>query len=225
MQDTLRRIFWDTLSGPHARFACGNGSVLRYAPGFSPIVAFANRDAPDFASLNDFCTPGEQLYFPDLGVALPADWEVEVQTTLFQMLWNGALPEEDEAPDAVLLGPHHVPQALALAKLTRPGPFGPHTIELGDYFGLFDGPQLVAMAGERCYTGPIREISGVCTHPDYRGRGMAKRLMRKLLRRQMLRQERTFLNVTVNNESARRQYEHMGFDYQAEITLCVATRR
>ena len=30
---------------------------------------------------------------------------------------------------------------------TNPGPFGIRTIELGEYFGVFDGAQLVAMAG------------------------------------------------------------------------------
>jgi ribosomal protein S18 acetylase RimI-like enzyme len=225
MQEKLKRIFWDTFTGPHAGFATGTGTVRRYAPGFSPIAAFANREVPDFAALNDFCAVGEQLYFADLGCAVPPDWQVEVETSLLQMLWEAPMPEQDEAPEAVLLGPEHVAQVMALATATRPGPFGPRTIELGDYFGLFDGDQLIAMAGERCYTGPIREMSGVCTHPGYRGQGLATRLMRKLLRRQMLRQERTFLNVAIHNEGARRQYERMGFSYQTEIALCVASRR
>ena len=41
------------------------------------------------------------------------------------------------------------------------------------------------MAGERMHAGTLREISGVCTHPDFQGRGLARRLMRKLVRRQM----------------------------------------
>ncbi len=31
-----------------------------------------------------------------------------------------------------------VPQMLALVELAQPGPFRPRTIEMGDYFGVFD---------------------------------------------------------------------------------------
>src|SRR3982750_573002 len=104
------------------------------------------------------------------------------------MVWDTAMPsaDDDEAADAVtLLGPRHVPQTVELTTLTQPGPFGPRTLELGDYFGWFDGEQLVAMAGERMHAGPLREISGVCTRPDFQGRGLARRLMIKLVRRQL----------------------------------------
>lgn len=224
MQKSLEPVFWETLSGPHASFSTGNDVARRYAPGFSPIVAFANKDGADLNAINAFCAVGEQLFFPGWSGDVPAGWQVEVQTTMLQMLWKGPLPERDDAPEAVRLSAEHVPQAMALATATRPGPFGPRTIELGDYFGLFDGDQLIAMAGERCYTGPLREISGVCTHPDHRGQGLAGRLMKKLIRRQMLRKESIFLNVTVSNAGARRQYERMGFVYQNELALCVAAR-
>jgi ribosomal protein S18 acetylase RimI-like enzyme len=95
------------------------------------------------------------------------------------------MPAKDEVPEAIRLGAQHASQALELAKLTNPGPFGLRTIELGEYFGCFEGPRLIAMAGERMCAGPFREISGVCTHPDFQGRGLARRLMMKLIRRQM----------------------------------------
>ncbi len=51
------------------------------------------------------------------------------------MVWRGDAPLADEAPQAVGLGPEHVPAALRLMEMTQPGPFGPRTLELGDYFG------------------------------------------------------------------------------------------
>src|SRR4029453_13512601 len=120
-------------------------------------------------------------------------------------------PEREEAPDAVPLAPAHAQQAFDLAMLTKPGPFGPRTIELGDYFGVFDGDRLVAMAGERMHAGTLREISGVCTHPDLQGRGIASRLMRKLVRRQLARRETPFLHVMRDNAVERGLYERMGF--------------
>ena len=44
MWHLLDNIFWHALSGPQARFAAGNQAARRYAPGFSAIVAFAERD-------------------------------------------------------------------------------------------------------------------------------------------------------------------------------------
>ena len=41
----LDNIMWNCLSGPHAKFAAGEGPVRRYAPGFSPIVGFEDLTA------------------------------------------------------------------------------------------------------------------------------------------------------------------------------------
>jgi predicted GNAT family acetyltransferase len=143
---------------------------------------------------------------------------------MYLMLWDAASPITDEAPEAVLLGPEHASQALELATLTRPGPFGPRTIELGEYFGCFEDLRLVAMAGERMYAGTLREISGVCTHPDFQGRGRARRLMAKLIRRQMQRNETPFLHVMRDNSSAHRLYERMGFRVYRETVVRVVSR-
>ena len=70
-----------------------------------------------------------------------------------------------------------VPEMLALATVTKPGPFGRRTIELGDYIGIRQRGVLVAMAGERMCAPGFREVSGVCTHPDYQGKGLARQLM------------------------------------------------
>jgi GNAT superfamily N-acetyltransferase len=221
----LDNITWHTLAGPHAKFALGTEDARRYAPGFSPIVGFANAERPNFAALARFCEPDEHFYCDGWSGAAPNGWNIDTESTLFKMLWAAEMPAIDETPDAVPLGPEHTAQALELATLTRPGPFGPRTIELGEYFGCFDGPRLVAMAGERLYAGSLREISGVCTHPEFQGRGFARRLMVKLIRRQMQRNETPFLHVMHDNGSARRLYERMGFGYYREsvvrvISLC-----
>jgi len=105
--------------------------------------------------------------------------------------------------------------------LTKPGPFGLRTIELGDYFGCFDGPRLVAMAGERMQAGGFREISGVCTHPEAQGRGHARRLMARLVRRELQRGETPFLHVMRDNAVAHGFYARMGFRDYREIVVRV----
>jgi GNAT superfamily N-acetyltransferase len=224
MTHLLDNIAWHTLSGPHAAFASGTGGARRYASGFSPIVGFADPASPDFADLAPYCEPGEHFYCDGWTGPTPAGWRVDVETTMFKMVWGGGLPDDDDAPGAVRLDARHAAQAVELATLTRPGPFGPRTIELGEYFGCFEGPRLIAMAGERMCAGPLREISGVCTHPDAQGRGLARRLMARLIRRQMQRGETPFLHVMRDNTGAYRLYERMGFRVYRESVVRVLSR-
>jgi GNAT superfamily N-acetyltransferase len=221
MEPLLDNIAWHSMTGPQAKFATGNSVARRYAPGFSPILAFPDAARPDFDAIAPFCEPGERVYIADWAGSVPAGWQIHVDTFMLQMVWDVPLPPDDEASEAVLLGPSHVAQAMELAAMTNPGPFGPRTIELGEYFGLFDGTRLVAMAGERLHAGTLREVSGVCTHPDYQGRGYARRLMNKLIRRQIERGETPFLHVLSANLTARRLYERMGFRDRRECVVRV----
>jgi ribosomal protein S18 acetylase RimI-like enzyme len=219
----LDNIVWHTLAGPHSRYAVGSDVARRYARGFSPIVGFRDGDRPDFAELAPYCEPGEHFYCDGWNGPAPSGWCIDAESTMFKMVWERATPPADELPDAVPLRTEHASAALELAQLTRPGPFGPRTIELGDYFGCFDGGRLVAMAGERMFAGRLREVSGVCTHPDFQGRGLARRLVAKLIGRQVTRDQIPFLHVMSDNVAAHRLYLGMGFrDYRETVVRVVS---
>lgn len=222
MHSLLDNITWHTLNGPHAHFSVGTAQARRYAPGFSPILGFADPAEPDFAELRPFCEAGEHFYCDGWSAAVPAGWHLEAESTMFKMLWQGELPADEPLPATRRLGADDAAQALDLALLTRPGPFGLRTLELGEYIGCFEGSRLIAMAGERMCAGPLREISGVCTHPDAQGRGLARRLMLALIRRQLARGETPFLHVMRDNEGARRLYQRMGFvEYRESVVRVV----
>jgi ribosomal protein S18 acetylase RimI-like enzyme len=222
--EVLDNIAWHTLVGPHAQFAAGRGKARRYARGFSPIVGFADAQSPDFDELAAHCDPGEHFYCDGWSGSAPEGWRIDAESTMFKMVWEGRPPEIDEAPDATRLGAEHSAKAVELATLTRPGPFGSRTIELGEYFGYFEGPRLIAMAGERMCAGTLHEISGVCVHPEFQGRGMARRLMSKVVRRQLLRNETPFLHVMRDNAGARALYERLGFHNYRESAVRVIAR-
>jgi len=224
MHALLDNIMWNCLTGPHAKFASGAGDVRRYAAGFSPIVGCREAQQPDFGALSDFCEPGESFYIDVWSGKQPAGWQIAREATMFKMVWDSAMPAEDAAPDAVPLEPGHAPQALELAKLTNPGPFGIRTPELGEYFGYFDRGRLIAMAGERLCAGHLHEVSGICTHPDHQGRGLAKKLTLKLVRRQLQRGKTPFLHVMSHNTPARALYEKLGFRNYRETVVRVVTR-
>jgi ribosomal protein S18 acetylase RimI-like enzyme len=221
---TLDNIFWHALTGPHAKFASGSGGVRRYAKGFSPIVAFENPREPDFRALAAVVDAGEAFYCAEWSGTPPAGWRVDVDASMFLMVWGAAMPDEVDVSDIVPLGREHDQQAFDLAALTRPGPFGPRTPELGEYFGIFDGEQLIAMTGERTQAPGFREVSGVCTHPSHQGRGLARRLVSHVVRREMQRGETPVLHVMSSNTAARTLYERMGFAVHRESVVRVMVR-
>lgn len=224
MAHPLDNPIWHTLTGVHARFSVGSDTARRFAPGFSPILGFADPARPDLAALSAHCTSGEHFYAAGWRGIVPAGWALDEESTMFRMVWAGETPSEVGSDTVVRLGPEHAEQALALATLTAPGPFGLRTIELGDYFGIFDSDRLVAMAGERMRAGRFSEISGVCTHPDFQGRGLASTLMRILIRRQTARGETPFLHVMHANLGAHRLYLGMGFRDFCEPVVRVISR-
>ena len=224
MKSLLDNVMWNCLSGPQSRFATGSGAVRRYAPGFSPIVGCADANSPDFAELEKHAAPGESFYIDIWTGAAPAGWRIDREARMFKMVWEAPMPADDAAPDAVTLRPEHAAQAVELAKLTNPGPFGMRTPELGEYFGYFDGGRLIAMAGERMEVGSLREISGICTHPEFQGRGLARKLTLKLVHREMARGLTPYLHVIGHNAVARALYEKMGFRNYLETTVRIVTR-
>jgi GNAT superfamily N-acetyltransferase len=226
--DLLDNLFWHTFTGPHAHWSEGTARAKRYLRGFSPMLGFADPVNPDFTGLEPFFEAGERVYTDGWSGPVRKGWQVEMESTMFKMVWDGGLPAEDPAPEALPLGPEHATAALELATLMKPGPFGLRTIELGEYFGCFEDSRLVAMAGERLHAQReglvLREISGVCTHPDFQGKGLAKRLMLTLIRRQLQRGETPCLHVASANTGAHGLYLRMGFKDHRESAVRIISR-
>jgi ribosomal protein S18 acetylase RimI-like enzyme len=220
----LDNIMWNCLAGPQARFASGEGPVRRYSRGFSAILGCEDPQHPDFAALEGICAPGEEFYIDIWSGPAPAGWVIIKEARMIKMVWQGSMPEEDTAPDALQLLPEHHAEMLEFARGLNPGPFGIRTPELGEYFGYFEDGKLIAMAGERMEAGEFREISGVCTHAEHRGRGIAAMLTLKLVHRQMQRGLTPFLHVMAANSGARGLYEKLGFRNYLETNVRVIAR-
>lgn len=220
----LDNIVWHSLASAHARFSSGTSGARRYARGFSALIGFADAENPDFDALAPFCDPGEHFYCGAWTGEVPSGWKLHADTMGHQMVWDAAVPAADPEFAAVRLDASHVPQMLELVQLRPPGPFAARTHELGDYYGVFEGARLVAMAGERMEAGVLREVSGVCVHAAFEGRGLARRLIAKLVRRQMERGQLPFLHVMRDNVHAREVYARMGFRLHQEIPLRVVSR-
>ncbi|MEU7467525.1 GNAT family N-acetyltransferase [Streptomyces sp. NPDC044984] len=211
IDDQLDNPALTSLTGPHARFAERRGRVLRYLPEVSPFAALPDAPEPgDWEDLAALAGPGNRALLPAMTVAPPAGWDVEWRLEGFQMVL-----EDDDAfvPDqeVLRLGVADVPEMLALVERTRPGPFHARTIDLGAYYGIRRGGELVAMAGERLRPPGWVETSAVCTAAAHRGRGLAARLVLAVAAGARSRGDRSFLHVTADNTRAVRLYESLGF--------------
>jgi ribosomal protein S18 acetylase RimI-like enzyme len=222
--EPLGNVFWHALSGAHRHLSSGDERARRYARGFPAIAAFPDPQKPDFDVLAALFDPAEPFYTSGWSGPAPAGWRIEVDAHMLLMAWGGNAPAADPAPDAVRLGAEHVERMVALAKATRPGPFGPRNIEMGEYYGILEGERLVAMAGERTSAEPFREITAVCTDPERQGRGLARRLTEKLVGIQAGRGQTPFLHVMTHNDRARGMYERIGFRVHREFPVRVVVR-
>jgi ribosomal protein S18 acetylase RimI-like enzyme len=204
------------LAGPQARFAVGRGRVLRYQPDVAPWTAVPEAaTARDWADIAALSGPGGSAGFAGYEGPLPDEWEVVFRADVVQMMDVSLAPEP--FPEAVVLGAADVPEMLDLVERTRPGPFLPRTVELGTYLGVRRGGRLVAMAGERMRPPGWTEISAVCTDPDFRGQGLARRLVLALAAGIKERGETPFLHAAATNTVAVRLYESLGFALRRKI--------
>jgi ribosomal protein S18 acetylase RimI-like enzyme len=222
--ENLSNIIWRALSGSHRRLSVGTERTRRYSREFSALLAFEDPPSADLASFGVHCEPGDHLYCTEWKGDAPAGWTIDVDTSVVAMMWRGDRPVLDHSIEVSALDESHVEDMHALVQLTLPGPFARKPMGMGDWLGVFDAGRLVAMAGERLQAGSLHEVSGICTHPDAQGRGLARALTLAMVRRQLDRGETPFLHVMPGNARARTLYERIGFEVDREVPLRVVTR-
>ena len=212
---------WSALSTKQASFAEGDNLAKRYPLDMAPFAATRDQSPESYDSLARLLGPGGTAAIPlATRPVLPAGWTVVRRTDSIQMVWNTQEPPPIEHGSEEL-NISHVDEMLALIELTKPGPFGRRTPELGSFLGIREAGQLVAMAGTRLKPHGYTEISAVCTHPDYRGRGYASSLVSILIQKITKRNEIPFLYVRTENVDAIGVYERLGFRTRRIINIAV----
>jgi GNAT superfamily N-acetyltransferase len=211
----LENPVWAALTGPQACFAEASGDAARYSYDISPFAAVADASDPDawrdLATLTDLALMTGPTLTPGPG------WEVAVSVPGVQMVGHGMTGVED--PEAIVLTETDVPEILDLVERAKPGPFRKRTIELGRYLGLRIDGRLVAMAGERFRLPGWTEVSAVCTHPDFQGRGLGARLTLAVAAGILGRGELPFLHAAADNDRALHLYERLGFEASHDVVF------
>lgn len=214
----LDKAVWNALTGRQQRFAVRNDRAVRLLASVGPFAALADLSEASFDALRPLIAEQGPATLNTLNeVTLPSGFSITRKASLLQMVWERE--PEQIAWEHVKLVERDVPDMLALTAATQPGPFGPRTIELGDYIGVRKQGKLAAMAGERMKLDGFTEISAVCVDPAFRGQGHAVGLMRLLIASICARGETPFLHVIGSNEGAIAIYQRMGFVVRRQFHL------
>lgn len=212
----LDNPFWSSLRSRHRAIALGRGEAARYPAEFAPFLGVASAQADVAAAVASLVGPGESVYLLGVVPALPRSWALDAFEPLAQMICPAPIAVVD-GPAVIELTEAHRADVLALTALVYPHYFRPRTMELGRYFGIYQDGRLAAMIGERLGTDAQQEISAVCTHPDFNGRGYARRLLALLSNDNLERGRLPFLHVSHQNHRAKQLYEQLGYRHRRDI--------
>lgn len=224
MTHPLDRAVWTALTTRRAGLTIGTGRARRIDPEIGLFVAAADASAASLADLAALIGPGETV-----GMIETAAWPLPDSlraTGVYQLAQMTAAKTVAGPilPDILPLTDADAPEMVALAALTRPGPFFAGTHQLGGYIGVRRDGALVAMAGTRLSLPGFVEISAICTHPEYRGRGFGAALTRHLVAAIRGNDETPFLTSYVTNTGAIALYESLGFRTRREMTFVTIER-
>jgi ribosomal protein S18 acetylase RimI-like enzyme len=211
----LDNPIWTSLTTRQAYLAEGDDLARRYPSEMTALAGMKNHGANAFAALARITKGDVAALFCYDPVSIPSDWRTIHTSNLVQMVCETPRLQHDNAVVIDELSGADSAEMVALTKLTNPGPFGTRTQELGLYLGIHQKARLAAMAGERQKLPGYTEVSAVCTHPDFQGRGYARILISAVAQKILERDEIPMLHVREDNAGAIRVYEKLGFKTRA----------
>lgn len=212
----LDNPIWHSLRIEHAAIGLGDCRARRYPSHIGPLSGIPAHNQENYRALAALAPEDIVALFSLEPYHVPPAWTELRMPDVVQMVRSPELadgqspgPLRDRATMRRLTA-KDAPGMVALAELTEPGPFRLRTLELGGFYGIFEGHRLVSMAGRRMHLPGWIEVSGVCTHPDARGRGYARLLMTRVIGEIEQEGKTVFLHALKDNPAIR-IYERLGF--------------
>ncbi|MEO9146865.1 MAG: GNAT family N-acetyltransferase [Ginsengibacter sp.] len=227
MNHILDNPVWNALISGNQSLSQGTETVKYFSETVSPFVGFKEFTADNFNILHDQIKDERSLAIMSAGeVVIPASWQMVENLNVWQLVYRGTSVKPYMKNRAVVpLLDENIDEMVQLTGATHPGPFEKGTIRFGYYEGIFEGGKLAAMAGQRLHPNQYAEISAVCTHPDFTGRGLASALLLSQIQRIQSASEIPFLHVLSDNERAIKLYQKMGFVKRSEIFIYIIKKK
>ncbi|QGZ94631.1 GNAT family N-acetyltransferase [Terricaulis silvestris] len=208
---------WSALTSRQAALCLGGEHARRFREDIGPFAGTRDTSPEAVAALAALAYADDDMSLLEVAPpAPPPGIQLKLSALGVQMTTKGFTAGGRFSIEP--LSDADAPEMIALATLTKPGPFRAATHALGRFVGIRDNGRLVAMAGERMQMPGFVEISAVCTHPDYRGRGYGAALMRAVGDRILSEGDTPFLHAYASNTAAIALYKHLGFELRTEVT-------
>ncbi|MBX0290638.1 GNAT family N-acetyltransferase [Hymenobacter sp. HSC-4F20] len=222
MEHPLDNPIWNALRTGNQPLAIGDELARVLPREVGAFAGLADYSPRAFARLHELSPAGAPtVLFTADPISLPPGWQQLMHKELAQLVYPQPDVPAVDSSHLVDLQEQDVPAMRALTGLTNPGPFLARTIDFGGYYGIFQNGQLVAMAGQRLQPSPYTEISAVCTHPAYLGRGYANLLVRHQVARILAAGSTPFLHVYEDNTPAYALYQKLGFQLRQRLHVYV----
>jgi hypothetical protein len=133
----LDNVIWQALTTRDAQFAESFEQARRFVPEVGPLGAFLEPGPQGYACLAGLIGAGDTIgLFLDAPYESRSGWSFVVGAPLLQMVADTEIaPPAPPNPGAevLALGAPDSAEMIALTALTKPGPFGSRTHELGTY--------------------------------------------------------------------------------------------
>jgi predicted GNAT family acetyltransferase len=220
----LDRPVWASLTTHHAPLSEGNALARRFARDVNLFASTRDDTPPAVAALADLVKPEESVFLLQVPKIVIPPGLVEVKAAKGVQMVTTRSTIFETTRDILTLTDEDAPEMLELATLTEPGPFQERTHTMGTFLGIRIGARLVAMAGERLRFPGYTEVSGVCTHPEFRSRGLARCLSAAVVAGIEARGDQAFLHAWKSNHSAIALYDGLGFKVRTEVNVAVLKR-
>lgn len=220
----LDRPVWASLTYA-SHLGEGDDFAKRYQRDINMFASTRDESVASLAALRDLVREGESVFLTQVPeICIPDGLIVVRAAQAVQMLATRPIEQHTTDSDHIELGDADALEMLALAQLTEPGPFLARTHTMGRFVGVRIDGRLAAMAGERMRFPGFTEVSGVCTHPDFRGQGLAKRLSSVIASAIQQRGDQPFLHAWTSNRAAIALYESLGFEFRTTVQVAVLQR-
>jgi ribosomal protein S18 acetylase RimI-like enzyme len=193
-------------------------SVILIYHGLSPPVLFAMGEPVQLSKLFSEIPSGKYTY--TLMGYCRKIIRPRLEIAIEHHMWRMALKLEDfpgtRSEGVVKLGLSDLEaiQGLLSGQHDQPDAFVPTQLEIGPFFGLYEGDELVSMAGThiQSHWASVAAIGNIFTRPDQRGRGFATKVTAAVVKNVISQGIKTIvLNVGMDNHPALACYRKLGF--------------